>query len=40
MFADGTNSFLSNKDIEKLVADMNVELQKKCQFGFRKISSL
>ena len=28
MFADDTNLFLSNKDINKLSNDMNVELQK------------
>ena len=28
MFADDTNLFLSNKDIKKLLNDMNVELQK------------
>ena len=28
MFADDTNLFLSNKDINKLFNDMNVELQK------------
>ena len=27
-FADDTNLFLSNKDIKKLVTDVNVELQK------------
>ena len=27
MFADDTNLFLSNKDINKLFSDMNVELQ-------------
>ena len=28
MFVDGTNLFLSNKDIRKLFNDMNAELQK------------
>ena len=28
MFADDTNLFLSNKDINKLSNDINVELQK------------
>ena len=39
MFADDTNLFLSDKDINKLFNDINVELQK-CQFGLRQISSL
>ena len=37
MFADDTNLFLSNKDINKLFNDMNVEL-KKFQFGLKQIS--
>ena len=38
MFADDTDLFLSNKDINKLFNDMNVEL-KKFQFGLKQISS-
>ena len=39
MSEDDTNMFLSNKDINKLFNDMNVELQK-FLFGIRQINSL
>ena len=39
MSEDDTNMFLSNKDINKLFNDMNVELRK-CLFGKRQINSL
>ena len=38
MFSDDTDLFLSNKDINKLFNDMNIEL-KKFQFGLKQISS-
>ena len=39
MSEDDTNMFLSNKDINKLFNDTNVELQK-FLFAIRKINSL
>ena len=39
MSEDDTNMFLSNKDINKLFNDMNVELRK-FLFGLRQINSL
>ena len=39
MSEDDTNMFLSNKDINKLFNDMNVELRK-FLFGIRQINSL
>ena len=39
MSEDDTNMFLSNKDINELFNDMNVELRK-CLFGKRQINSL
>ena len=38
MFADDTNFFLSNKDINKLFIDNNVEMQK-ILIWFKTISS-